>query len=118
NTQLFTVAAAPCATSISHTQSNNTFTFTANNLASTPGMTYTWDFGDGSTGTGSPVTHSYNVAGNYTVTLVAQAGPPAGCAYTTTKNVTAGNPPPPPLNCSALSAGFTTTVNNKTVSFT
>ncbi|MBL7662994.1 PKD domain-containing protein, partial [bacterium] len=28
-----------------------------------------WDFGDGNTGSGSPVTHTYTVAGTYTVTL-------------------------------------------------
>ncbi len=30
---------------------------------------YTWDFGDGTTGAGAPVSHTYNSAGNFDVTL-------------------------------------------------
>lgn len=30
---------------------------------------YIWDFGDGSTGSGAPVTHTYNTAGNFNVSL-------------------------------------------------
>ncbi len=37
-------------------------------LASATG--YCWDFGDGSTGTGAQVQHTYSAAGPYTVTLV------------------------------------------------
>ena len=33
-------------------------------------LTYTWDFGDGTTGSGVSVTHSYSAAGNYTVRLI------------------------------------------------
>ncbi|MDI6708628.1 MAG: PKD domain-containing protein, partial [Candidatus Thermoplasmatota archaeon] len=32
-------------------------------------VNYTWDFGDGSTGRGMNVTHTYTATGNYTVTL-------------------------------------------------
>ncbi len=32
-------------------------------------VTYSWDFGDDSTGTGATPTHAYNLAGSYTVTL-------------------------------------------------
>ncbi len=32
-------------------------------------MRYTWDFGDGTTGGGVDVTHSYSAAGSYQVTL-------------------------------------------------
>lgn len=32
-------------------------------------LTYAWDFGDGSTATGSPVTHAYAAAGKFTVKL-------------------------------------------------
>ncbi|MCA6361643.1 MAG: gliding motility-associated C-terminal domain-containing protein [Bacteroidetes bacterium] len=39
---------------------------------------YAWDFGDGNTGTGSPVFHDYPVSGTYTINVVATSA--AGCA--------------------------------------
>jgi PKD repeat protein len=49
-----------------YTNSNTTFSFTASpsNLTN-----YTWDFGDGNTGTGLSTSHTYANGGNYTVTL-------------------------------------------------
>ena len=45
-------------------------TFTSTSVAGVPGgMTYLWNFGDGSTGTTSPVVYTYNTPGNYNVTL-------------------------------------------------
>jgi PKD repeat protein len=52
----------------------DTITFDA--TSSTPGapggsiISYSWDFGDGSTGTGRNVTHAYTTQGNFTVKLV------------------------------------------------
>jgi uncharacterized repeat protein (TIGR01451 family) len=40
-------------------------------LLPTPPITFTWDFGDGVTGTGEITTHAYTTADRYTVTLVA-----------------------------------------------
>ena len=37
-------------------------------------LTYSWDFGDGSTGTGVSPMHTYAAAGNYTVTLTVSDG--------------------------------------------
>lgn len=44
---------------------------------------YTWDFGDGSTGTGSDPVHTYTAEGSYTVRLVVTN--PAGCSDGVTK---------------------------------
>lgn len=34
-------------------------------------INYAWDFGDGTTGTGNPTTHTYGTVGNYTATITA-----------------------------------------------
>ena len=56
-----------------YTPCNNTsITFTANTVL---GATYTWDFGDGNTATGNPVTHSYITGNqNYSITLTINDG--------------------------------------------
>jgi PKD repeat protein len=54
-------------------------------------LTYGWDFGDQTTGTGQQATHAYTAAGTYTVTLtVTDAG---GLSNTVTRSVVI--PPPP-----------------------
>ncbi len=67
---------------------------------------FAWDFGDGSTGTGNPVSHTYPIAGNFTVTLIVTDT--LGCTDTLVKpqyiqinppvanfnpNITSGCPP-------------------------
>lgn len=53
--------------------------FTAS-TAGNPGATYTWNFGDGSTGSGPNATHIYTTNGCHTVTLTVSFG--AGCSTT------------------------------------
>ncbi len=50
------------------------------------GLNYSWDFGDGSTGTGMNPSHNYASAGTYTVCLVIDDG--AGCVDSTCSTVT------------------------------
>ncbi|MCK7592044.1 PKD domain-containing protein, partial [Subsaxibacter sp. CAU 1640] len=57
-----------------------TFNGSATFSSSGAGATYTWDFGDGTTATGQNVTHSYPVAGLYTVTLIVTDTNPNGCS--------------------------------------
>jgi len=55
-------------------------------------LTYSWDFGDGSTGTGSWVTHTYGEAGSYEATLT--VGNTLGHLDVTTTSVTVTVPLP------------------------
>ncbi len=57
-------------------------------------LTYAWDFGDGSTGTGINPTHAYTAGGTYTVTLVVNDGKVNSEPSTTTADITEVNDPP------------------------
>jgi len=57
---------------------NATFQHPAEN-----GVTYTWDYGDGTTGTGANPTHGYNRYGTFSVTLIASDA--SGCNDTLTR---------------------------------
>lgn len=45
------------------------YTFKTSSLATN--VTYTWDFGDGNLHSGSNILHTYNISGNYNITLLA-----------------------------------------------
>ncbi len=55
-----------------------------------------WDFGDGTTGTGEEIIHTYTAPGNYTVTLRAFNG--CGSMGTTTHNIVISSTAVPDLN--------------------
>jgi len=89
-----TVSYEPCATSFSVSYGSAfSATFTASNPAATSGMSYSWAFGDGNTGTGSPITHTYSGPGanngNYYVTLTATSSLP--CSYTNNESILFSN---------------------------
>ncbi|HEU69045.1 MAG TPA: PKD domain-containing protein, partial [Candidatus Acetothermia bacterium] len=65
---------------------------------------YSWDFGDGATGTGSQIQKRYSAAGTYTVTLTVTDN--RGAMDTTARTVTVGTPNQPPT------ASFTFTPTN------
>ncbi|MBI4886155.1 MAG: PKD domain-containing protein [Acidobacteria bacterium] len=62
------------------------------------GATYTWDFGDGTSGTGTSAMHRYTRGGTYTVRLIVTSE--AGLSATTTRQITVSTTLP------AGSAGF------------
>lgn len=55
-------------------------------------LTYAWDFGDGTTGSGATASHAYDTAGPRTVTLTVDDGELDGTATRTANPVEAGDP--------------------------
>jgi gliding motility-associated-like protein len=65
----------------------NTFVFTGVRSTINAGFfTISWKFGDGNSATGNTVTHAYNTAGIYTVTMTVTGN--TGCSETLTTQVT------------------------------
>ena len=61
-------------------------------------ISYNWDFGDGSSGSGETVTHTYDSAGNYTVEL--EVVDNDGATDTTTQKIDVSPPPSDPPTAS------------------
>lgn len=74
-----------------------------------------WDFGDGTTGTGEIVKHSYAEPGNYTVTLTVYDNKGSTDTYTTTVVIALGNNPPNTPTISGPVSGFKNTLYEFTV---
>ncbi len=107
-----TVAPTPCYSTISSvTGAGATRTFTASTPAGTPGMTYSWSWGDGTpAGTGATASHTYASSGNYWVMLTATG---AGCVDTATMVVAITIP----INCASLSNSFASINNGSYMGF-
>ncbi len=84
------VSSVNCPTTLQAGQSG-TFTAMVNDDATQP-VEYRWEFGDAGTGTGMSATHTFETAGNYTVTFTA-TNRGSNATQTCTVNVT---PPPVP----------------------
>jgi len=92
-------------------------TFTASASGGITPYSFGWNFGDGSTGTGSTVNHTYGTAGTFTITLTVKDSGSPQQTTSSQQSVTITSPPSP-----VLTASFTFSPANpqvgQTVSFT
>src|SRR5467141_1728955 len=81
-------------------------------------LSYSWNFGDGTIGTGATPSHTYSSAGTFTVTLTVDDGRTVTESATTTATLTM--PPPPVITASLTPAPNPSGWNNSsaTVTFT
>jgi PKD repeat protein len=90
-----TVSAANIAptAAFTHTEANLTASLDASTSSDPDGTiaSYAWDFGDGATGTGKSVQHSYAAAGTYSVSLTVTDN--GGASGSVTSSVTVTAPP-------------------------
>lgn len=86
--------------------------FNAYTQGGIPPYTYTWDFGDGSTGTGATVNHQYNAPGSYIVCVTSVSSD--SCVSTFCDTIMPGQLGPGPGGCLAR---FNPVVQGLTVNF-
>jgi len=79
------VGVQPCYNYFSYTNQGLSYSFMGYAYNGTPPYTYYWNFGDGTTATGSYVTHTYAQAGNYYANLTTTDA--NGCTYTSSQLV-------------------------------
>ena len=93
-----------------------TYTFVQSVYSAVPIASYTWNFGDGTTGTGGTVVHTYTIAGSYAVTLSYTTT--TGCTGSVTTSFPAYGPPnasftaSPLTVCAGSPVAFTNTSTN------
>src|SRR3989449_6015168 len=106
-TEFFTTTTPPAPLSTSFTYSpslpeaGQQVTFTASASGGTTPYSFSWSFGDGSTGSGRSVTHTYSSAGSFTVILIVKDSALPQQTATSQQTVSVTSPPPP------LTASFT-----------
>ncbi|OLE59899.1 MAG: hypothetical protein AUG17_00550 [Crenarchaeota archaeon 13_1_20CM_2_53_14] len=99
--QSITVSGAPpsltasFAYSPSSTQAEQPVTFTSSASGGASPFTFSWSFGDGLTGTGSSVTHTYSSAGTYTTALTVKDSSSPQQTATSQKTISVTSPPAP-----------------------
>ncbi len=123
-TEFFKSSTPPVLLSTSFTYSPSSpqvgqqVSFTASASGGTGPYSFSWAFGDGATGTGAAVYHTYSTTGSYSVVLTAKDSSPSQQTATSQQTITVTSPPPPP----SLTASFTESLSNsvvgQTVSFT
>jgi PKD repeat protein len=81
-----------CVLNASYVQtvSANSATFQSNSTGTVVGSTYSWDYGDATTGSGITSTHNYAGPGNYNVKLVVNNG--SGCVDSSITSVFVNGP--------------------------
>src|SRR2546422_153998 len=75
-------------------QTGQQVSFTGSASGGTSPYTFSWNFGDGSTGTGSSTTHVYSTAGTFTVVLTLKDSGSPQQTGSSQQTVTIANPPP------------------------
>ena len=101
---------APPVARFTSSCSGLTCTFDASSSTALSTATYSWDFGDATSGAGKTTSHGYAAAGSYAVTLTVAD---ANGTSTSTGTVTVTVPPPTP----APVASFTYSCSSRTCSF-
>src|SRR5207247_10387076 len=105
--QSITVTSPPPALTASFTynpsspQVGQTVSFSGSASGGVSPYGYSWSFGDGSTGTGSSVTHAYASTGSFTVVLTVRDSGSPQQTTTSQQSITISSAPP------ALTASFT-----------
>ncbi len=88
-------------------------TFTSTSISGVPGATTCyWNYGDGNSGTGNPITHTYTAPGNYNVTLSVTNA--QGCVASLTRTTYIDVFPKPTANFGATPANGCTVPHNVT----
>ena len=93
----------------SSSQVGQSISFTGSASGGVSPYTYSWSFGDGSTGTGASVTHAYSSEGPYTVTLTVQDSGSPQQAASSMQSIAVSSASSP------LSASFTYSPSNPTI---
>ncbi|WP_018605891.1 M30 family zinc metallopeptidase [Uliginosibacterium gangwonense] len=94
--------------SLSTANVGQTVTFTGSATDSTnAALTYAWNFGDNTTGSGTSVSHSYSAVGNYTVTLTVNSTTGLTKTSTATVGVVAATANALTVDCTGTNCGAT-----------